>query len=65
MDSAERSPQETFLQLLAVGSTVLAQALTLLASTVTTEDQLTYTSKHIPGSTIGKVGQIARLEACI
>lgn len=55
MASVERSPQETFSQLLTVGSTVLGQALTLLAGTVLTEEQLTYTSKHIPGSTIGKV----------
>ncbi|KAH7104190.1 hypothetical protein BKA62DRAFT_693820 [Auriculariales sp. MPI-PUGE-AT-0066] len=54
MSSVERTPQETYLQLLAVGSTVLGQALTLLANTVINEEQLTYTSKHIPGSTIGK-----------
>ncbi|KZW02068.1 hypothetical protein EXIGLDRAFT_829624 [Exidia glandulosa HHB12029] len=46
--------EETLSQLLTVATTVLSQALGLVQSTVKTEHELTWSSKHIPGSTIGK-----------
>lgn len=55
--SSHEMPQqqeETLSQLLTVATTVLSQALGLLKDTVTTEQQLVWSSQHIPGSTIGK-----------
>lgn len=46
--------QETLSQLLTVATTVLNQAIHLLDTTVKTEEHLVWSSKHIPGSTIGK-----------
>ncbi|KAG8726130.1 hypothetical protein FRC12_023677, partial [Ceratobasidium sp. 428] len=41
-------------QLTEVARAVLGQAVDLLQNTLSDDDQLTYQSKYIPGSTIGK-----------
>ncbi|KZT06359.1 uncharacterized protein LAESUDRAFT_726188 [Laetiporus sulphureus 93-53] len=53
---AERTIDEAtaLARLLEVSRIVLQQAVDLVASSLSTNEQLTYTSKFIPGSTIGK-----------
>ena len=43
-------------QLLWVAKAVLEQALVLVREALTSDDQLSYPSKYIPGSTIGDTG---------
>jgi hypothetical protein len=52
-DECESGP-EIVQQQLAVAKTVLTQAIALLDNHITSDEQLTVHSKHLPGSTIGK-----------
>jgi hypothetical protein len=51
-DECESGP-EIVQQQLAVAKTVLTQAIALLDNHITSDEQLTVHSKHLPGSTIG------------
>jgi len=50
----DEHPEEDMQNLLAVGAIVLKQAVDFVKESVTTDEQLTFRSKFIPGSTIGK-----------
>lgn len=52
--SSEIMDETPLTQLLSVATTVLHQALDLVENVLTSDDQLTVHSKHLPGSTIGE-----------
>ncbi|KLO20520.1 hypothetical protein SCHPADRAFT_934359 [Schizopora paradoxa] len=52
--ASDDHPEDNMDNLLAVGVIVLKQAVDFVQESVTTDEQLTFRSKFIPGSTIGK-----------
>lgn len=52
--STSQERNETLAQQLVVARTVLSQAVDLIDNHLTTDEQLTVSSKYLPGSTIGK-----------
>ncbi|KZV77563.1 hypothetical protein PENSPDRAFT_621082 [Peniophora sp. CONT] len=55
-EGSERAPAETkeLEQLLDVGNKIIDQALDLIDNSLTSDEQLAFSSKFLPGSTIGK-----------
>ena len=54
-DDSERAPAEAkeLDQLLDVGSKIIDQALDMLENSLSSDEQLSFSSKFLPGSTIG------------